>query len=93
LCRAITGSIAGPGEEKVPGAGGLGKPLSWEDWERIMREAGLTAADMRHARQVNAVADAFGFETMLEAILDANKRAERSVLRRLHRRIKQSASR
>jgi hypothetical protein len=52
LCRAITGSIAGPGEEKVPGAGGLGKPLSWEDWERIMREAGLTAADVRQVRSV-----------------------------------------
>jgi hypothetical protein len=34
--------------------GGLGKPLSWEDCERIMCEAGLTAADMRHAMQVNA---------------------------------------
>jgi hypothetical protein len=58
-----------------------------------MREAGLTAADMRHAMQVNAVADAFGFKTTLEAILDAKERAERSVVRRLHRRIKQSASR
>jgi N-methylhydantoinase B/oxoprolinase/acetone carboxylase alpha subunit len=58
-----------------------------------MREAGLTAADMRNATQVNAVADAFGFKTMLEAMLDARERAERSVLRRLHRRIKQSASR
>jgi hypothetical protein len=48
---------------------------------------------MRHARQVNAVADAFGFKTTLEAILDAKERAERSVVRRLHRRIKQSASR
>jgi hypothetical protein len=73
--------------------GGLGKPLSWEDCERIMREAGLTAADTRHAMQVNAVADAFGFKTTLEAILDAKERAERSVVRRLHRRIKQSASR
>ena len=72
--------------------GGLGKPLSWEDCERIMREAGLTAADMRYAMQVNAVSDAFGFETMLEAILDAKQRAERSVVHRLHRRIKQSAA-
>ena len=54
-----------------------------------MREAGLTAADMRNAMQVHAVADAFGFKTMLEAIGDAQKRAERSVVRRLHRRIKQ----
>jgi hypothetical protein len=58
-----------------------------------MREAGLTAADMRYAMQVHDVSDAFGFETMLEATLDAQKRAERSVVRRLHRRIKQSASR
>ena len=72
--------------------GGLGKPLSWEDWERIMREAGLTAADMRYAMQVNAVSDAFGFETVLETILDAKQRAERSVVHRLHRRIKQSAA-
>jgi hypothetical protein len=48
-----------------------------------MREAGLTAADMRHARQVHDVSDAFGFETMLEAILDAKQRAERSVVRSL----------
>jgi len=41
---------------------------------------------------VNAVSDAFGFETMLEAILDAKQRAERSVVHRLHRRIKQSAA-
>ena len=54
-----------------------------------MREAGLTAADMRYALQVHDVSDAFGFETMLEATLDAQKRAERSVVRRLHRRIKQ----
>jgi hypothetical protein len=43
--------------------------------------------------KLNAVADAFGFKTMLEAILDAQERAERSVVRRLHRRIKQSAAR
>ena len=58
-----------------------------------MRDVAPGGVDSGSAMQVNAVADAFGFKTTLEAILDAKERAERSVVRRLHRRIKQSASR
>jgi hypothetical protein len=36
---------------------------------------------------VAKISDAFGFDAMMDAILEANKRAEASTIRRLHRRI------
>jgi hypothetical protein len=69
--------------------GGLRKPLTWEDCERICREAGLTTSDIRHCVQVSRVSDAFGVETMMKALHEARERAERNTVRRLYRRIKQ----
>ena len=66
--------------------GGLGKPLTWEDCERIFRECGLTKSDMEHCRQVGQVSDVFGFETMLKAIHEARERAERNTVRKLQSR-------
>ena len=66
--------------------GGLGKTLSWEDWERIMREAGLTAADMHYAMQVNAVSHASDFKTWLRRKSPRLSRAltKRTSVWRLH---------
>ena len=69
--------------EDVPG--GLGKPLTLEDAERIMRQAGMTTSAIRHCVQVADVSEAIGFETLLKAIFDAKDRAERNVVRRLDR--------
>jgi hypothetical protein len=66
--------------------GGLGKPMTWEDCERIFHEAGMTTRDMEHCVRVNEVSDALGFETMCKAIDEARERAERKTVRRLHRR-------
>jgi hypothetical protein len=71
--------------------GGLGKPLTLEDYERILHEAGMTTSDIEHCVQVSQVCDAFGFETMIKAMLEATERARRNVVRRLHRRIDESA--
>jgi hypothetical protein len=67
--------------------GGLGKPLSLEECHHIMREAGLTAGDIKHCVRVHRVSHAFGFEEMCKAIHEARDRAERNIVRKLHRRI------
>jgi hypothetical protein len=71
--------------EDVPG--GLGKPLTREDAERIMREAGMTTSDIQHCVQVHDVSEAIGFETLMKAIHDATHRAERNIVRGFHRLI------
>jgi hypothetical protein len=65
--------------------GGLGKLHIREDFERILREAGV---DPKHCARVGEVADAIGFETMMKAIHQDRHRAERATLRRLHRAIR-----
>ena len=62
-------------------AGGLGKPVSLAD----LLKAGFTKAEIAHCRQVHEVSEAFGFDTMTEAIWEARDRAERRELRALHR--------
>jgi predicted transcriptional regulator of viral defense system len=71
--------------------GGLGKQLSLEDYVRIMRDAGMTTGDIEHCMQASQVCDVFGFETMTKAIHETTERAQRNVVRRLHRRIDESA--
>jgi hypothetical protein len=63
--------------------GGLGKPLT----VATLIEAGFTKADLTRFRQLNEVCNAFGFDTMKAAILEAKDRAERNTLRALHRLI------
>ena len=69
--------------------GGLGQPVTY-DVKRMLRDAGWTTSDMRHAELLNVVAEAIGdepvFSTMLEAGMRAQRRAEKAVLRRMARR-------
>jgi hypothetical protein len=65
-------------------AGGLGKPLTYEDYARICREAGI---DPDHCVRVYEVSKALGRETVLETIMAEKERAERAAVRALHRRI------
>lgn len=68
-------------------AGGLGKPI---DLDQIAREAGMTTADIRRARQTHAIVE-LGGEAGFQALLDeigkrhqaAEKTARRTVLRRV----------
>jgi hypothetical protein len=66
-------------------AGGLGKPVEFN--ERFLLDVGFTRAAIARFVQTYEVSEAFGFEAMRDAIVDANARAERRVLRALHRRI------
>ena len=45
----------------------------------------MSKAEIAHCRQDSDVADAFGFDVMVEELFDAARRAERSRLRALHR--------
>lgn len=68
-------------------AGGLGQPMTYEDFEEALLRAGMTKADIAHCVQTYEVSEAFGFDAMMKALLDAQDRAERRALRALHRRI------
>jgi hypothetical protein len=63
--------------EDVPG--GLGRPLTLDGV--------MSKAEIARCRQVREVADAYGFNTLMEAIHEAKQRAERSKVRHLHRLI------
>jgi hypothetical protein len=65
--------------------GGLGKPRTREDWERELIAAGCTREQLEHCKQLYEVSEAIGFDTVKKAIVDAKHRAERRVLRGLHR--------
>jgi hypothetical protein len=67
--------------------GGLGKPLTFAQARAILLDAGLSEADITRCTQVTKISDAFGFDAMVDAILEAKKRAEVSTIRRLHRLI------
>jgi hypothetical protein len=71
--------------------GGLGKPVTLEDYHRILHEAGWTKRDIEHSIQVSQVSDVFGFEAMMEELHDARERSERNVVHKLHRRISKPA--
>jgi hypothetical protein len=64
-------------------AGGLGKPLTVED----MLKAGWSKADLVHCKQVSEVREAFGRDTLVNAVREATERATRSEVRALHRLI------
>jgi hypothetical protein len=71
--------------EDTPGR--LGKPVTREDFERAIREAG---GDPKHAVRLSEICDALGFETVLKGVLAAKDRAERAAIRRMHRLITQA---
>ncbi len=65
-------------------AGGLGKP---PDLRRILREAGWTESDIRHATDLAALAQVMDWDLVMRAMttvgIAAMKRAERSIVRDL----------
>jgi hypothetical protein len=65
-------------------AGGLRKPFTREDAERIIREAG---GDPEYAVRFHKICDALGFETVLKGVNAAHERAERAAIRRMYRLI------
>jgi hypothetical protein len=71
--------------------GGLGRPLTYEDFVRIMKEAGMTDADIEHCQELNEVWTALGDETfrgtVREEMRDARTRAERRIIRAWHTRL------
>jgi hypothetical protein len=66
--------------EDVPG--GLGKPLTREDFDRILRKEG---GDPEHCTRLADVCKELGFETVFNMIYARKDRAERAIIRSLHR--------
>jgi hypothetical protein len=62
-----------------------GKPVVFD--VQFLLKAGFTKAELTRFRQFNEACDAFGFDTILAAILQAQERAEHNTVRALHRRI------
>jgi len=71
-------------------AGGLGKPMTSEDAEAIMRKAGMTKQDIEHCRRVNLLHELGGeeaFERYLSELWPKFERAERAAKKALVRRM------
>jgi hypothetical protein len=68
--------------EDVPG--GLGKPMTSADFERILREAGWAASDIQQSIDISKLSDA-EFDAMMEQVHVAMKRAEKAATRRVLR--------
>ena len=71
--------------EDVPG--GLGRPFTREDCERILRDAGFTTSDFRNLEIVHEVSELGGFEEMLKETHKMVERAERAASRAVLRRL------
>jgi hypothetical protein len=69
--------------EDVPG--GLGKPFTREDAERALREAGMTASDIRRAEAIGSLSKS-DFEVFLQEVHTAIERAEKTAKRAALRR-------
>jgi hypothetical protein len=69
--------------EDVPG--GLGKPMTSEDFEQILREAGWSASDIQRSVDISKLSDV-EFEEMLREIHVATERAGKAATRRVLRR-------
>jgi hypothetical protein len=74
--------------EDVPG--GLSKPITPEDYERILRDAGMTTSDIRHCDDLHAlheIVHKIGGETAWNEVKremrDAGERAQRAAVRKL----------
>jgi hypothetical protein len=68
-------------------AGGLGKPWTVAD----LIAGGFTKAQIARFVQVHEVSKALGFDALMKAIHEATDRAERSTVRALHRRIRDTS--
>ena len=72
--------------EDVPG--GLGKPLTPHDAERILRDAGV---DPQYCKDVAELSELIGFDALCEQKNTAEKRAEKAIVRALLRRHREHA--
>ncbi|MGP0084638.1 MAG: hypothetical protein ACLP0B_13555 [Steroidobacteraceae bacterium] len=70
--------------EDVPG--GLGKRFTWEDAQRICREAGMTASDIRHCINLTMLAEG-DLSDLKVKVLAAMRRAEKAAVRAMLRRL------
>lgn len=74
--------------EDVPG--GIGKPFTREDAERILREAGV---DLQHVSDIGELSNLMGFDALCDELNPvrngAMARAEKAVIRALLRKFKQ----
>jgi hypothetical protein len=57
-------------------SGGLGKPLTREDVDRIFRQAGRTASDMRFAADLHEAASGVDFDMFVDAMIAYTSRAQ-----------------
>jgi hypothetical protein len=62
--------------------GGLGKPMTAEDAERICRAAGMTASDLRHAQVLAALPEA-AIPLIVQAAVEGSDRAAKRTARKL----------
>jgi len=74
--------------EDVPG--GLGKPFSREDAERIIRDAGWTTSDIQHCIDLHTLASRIDWDEIMQEINAASfaviERAEKAIVRAMLRR-------
>jgi hypothetical protein len=66
--------------------GGLGKPFTREDAERILREEGFTPSDIRHCVDLNTLAGVMDWDAIRQEMHAARRRAEKAAVRRMLRR-------
>jgi len=72
-------------------SGGLGRPLTREDVERILREKGFTASDFRHWGDLNTLAGVMDWDAIMQEMYAARERAEKAAVRAMLRRLKCTA--
>jgi hypothetical protein len=72
-------------------SGGLGKQLTREDIERILRDAGLTTADIEECKNIARLSELGGFEELSEETMKRHERADRAATRAVLRRRLRSA--
>jgi hypothetical protein len=72
-------------------SGGLGRPLTREDIEHILRQKGFTASDFRHWGDLNTLAGVMDWDAIMQEMHAARERAEKTAVRAMLRRVKCSA--
>lgn len=74
-------------------SGGLSKPFTREDAERILREAGFTASDIQHSVDLHTLAKSMDWDTLVHELhavgTKASDRAEKAAVRAMLRTIRE----
>jgi hypothetical protein len=69
--------------------GGLGKPMTWKDYEKILRDAGWSAADIRFSKEMNhSLRSDEEFEDFVQQSCEMMHRAEKSSRWKILRQIR-----